>query len=269
MPDKEFQNKEGLDIPPTECLVFIGHSIEQARNDRWYQTGWLQTVEETGVAPDGFKNFIRTAERQSVNGESESAIVGGGILATVAGAEMYKQLAKKGEGPKIIAVCSGRPGYLDKAASTNQSLSETTIISRDLTNILKRHNLSARIILKDKGKNTEDDAKNGLDTAIEEGCKTITFTALEIRLPRLKAFCDKLISEYPKLYSKLKVNYVSSESIMAKIFKDKGLDNLWIQLIEKFKRSKGYQRTLDAETGGINALKAKKYGEVLGGVGKT
>lgn len=261
-------NKESgnFTILPTECLVQFGHSIEKGANDKWYLTRLLQTVEELGVAPDGFKKFVRTGKREPVNPSTTNAIVGGGVVNTAATVEIYRQLAERGEAPKVVVHCGGRAGYLDKAALDNPTISEGKVMQEAFNSRLGEKPESQVLI--EHGKTTEDDMRDGLDVALRNGCKSVTYVGLEIRLPRCKVFYEKITGETNK-FNGITVNFVSAEDVIGDIARRKGRTAQWEKVLGEYKGSEGYKRTLEAELGGIQALKSGTYGQSLGGTGKT
>ncbi|MBI2196687.1 hypothetical protein HYU45_03710 [Candidatus Daviesbacteria bacterium] len=257
---------ESLRIPPTQCLIQFGHSIEQGANGKWYLTRLLQTVEELGESTNGFRRFIRTARREPVGSDTESAIVGGGMLTTAATAEVYKQLEARGETPKVIVHCGGRAGYLEKAAA-DPIISEGRVMQQVFNDRLQSQVKSPQVLI-EQSRVTEDDIRNGLETALQFGCTSATFVGLEIRLPRCRAFYEKIISETDR-FAIIQVNFLAAEDVIGDIARRKGRTAQWEQVLSRYHGSEGYKRTLENEQGGIAALKAGSYGQSLGGTGKT
>lgn len=260
------QDNAQLIIPPTECLIQFGHSINRGNDGRWYLTRLLQTVEELGISPDGFKRFIRTGKGGPVSSDTTSAIVGGGMLTATATAEIYRRLTDKGEAPKVVVHCGGRAGYLDKVAADAPTITEGKVMQQVFNQRLKTQ--PSQQILIEHGRITGDDIHNGLETALEFECNSATFVGLEIRLARCKAFYDKITGETDK-YKEIIVNFLAAEDVIGDIARLKGRTSQWEKILSAYRESEGYKRTLEAEQGGIQALKTGSYGQSLGGTGKT
>lgn len=252
-------------IPQTDCVVHFGHSIGKGQDGKWYLTRLLQTVEELGQAPDGFRRFIRTGQRDWVTPNNPSAIVGGGVIAAVAAVEMYRHLKDRGQTPKVVVQCGGRPGYLDKAAPEDPNLSEAKIMRQFFTNRLGH---DPQQFLVEHGLTTEDDVRNGLEIAKQQKCKSVTFVGLDIRLPRCRVFYENITSQTNR-YDDLEVNFLAAEDVIGDIAARRGRTPQWEKVLREYQESEGYKRTLEAEQGGIQALKANTYGQSLGGTGKT
>lgn len=257
---------ENLAIPPTECLIQFGHSIEKGPDGKWSLTKLLQTVEELGECPDGFRRFIRTARSESVGPATTNAIVGGGKITAAATAEVYKQLEARGEVPKVVVHCGGRAGYLEHAGA-DPSITEGKIMQQVFNARLHSQVKSPQILI-EQNRITEDDIRNGLKAAVERSCKSATFVGLAIRLPRCLAFYEKIISE-TDWFAGIQVNFLAVEDVIGDIARRKGRTAQWEQILSEFHSSAGYKRTLENEQSGIAALKAGSYGQSLGGTGKT
>ncbi len=276
--NSEIREIEPFHIPETDCLIEFGHGIVSREKGKdgnktkvWMPTHLLQGVEELGLRPDGSKNFIRTGVNREVPPDDPHSIVGGGIMTVTATLEVYEDLLKRGKPPKLIVHNDGRAGFLDKASPDDPSVSEGKFMKRLFEEKLHREYSGQELPeeeLTQWGRNTKDDILHGLETALAHECASVSFVGLGIRLPRAEAFYEQ-IQEEDDRFKDIKVTFLPAEEIVKNIAMRNGREAQWQNVMEKFKSSEGYKRTLQDEEAGTRAIKKGNYGEAIGGVGKT
>ncbi len=111
--------------------------------------------------------------------------------------------------------------------------------------------------------------REGLGAARRNDCHSVTFVGLDVRLPRCRAFCEKVVQEASGAYDALEVNFLAAEDVIGWVAREKNRLPQWERILSEFRASNGYKRTLEAEQGGIQALKSGTYGQSLGGTNKT
>lgn len=121
--------------PEVDCIVNIGHSIGQGKNGLWYLSLPAQPIKELGLRSDGSRIFLRTARIESSHRlfQSEHSIVGGGVFAAVATAELYRQLDFEDKAPYVLHT-GGRPAYLEESTPDQPHLTEGILMQFILIN---------------------------------------------------------------------------------------------------------------------------------------
>ena len=95
--------------------------------------------------------------------------------------------------------------------------------------------------------------------AASRGMKRVDFVLLGMRIPRAKAFYEKLIQDDPSL-AEIEVEFIPAEDLLRERYKDHphALQN-FNEVFTEFEDSESYKRTAGKEAAGVEALKRDDY----------
>ena len=251
--EKLSAEQEPSELYQAEVIVVPGHSIERVDvkgEEKWKPTRLIQEVDDKGW---------RTAERNlDLDKDGENAIVGGCNAVTLAAAQYYEDLVKKGVPPKLVIFAAGRAAALDKHAADNPSLSEAgpmmEVFERETNASENLGNENIKIL--DKTKTTQDDVENSIELAHAEGLTKVAFLLLDLRLDRAEAFWEAMKEKKPELVS-MEVKFLAAEDFLRERYKDQ--PEMIEKILSEFTASEAYHKTNQAEIGGAEAVRSGKY----------
>ena len=102
-----FSTKTDHDFINTDAVIILGRGIEKLReNNSWIPCQYIQKVDEKG---------FRTGYREpDLDINTANTLVAGAEANIYAGIELFEQLLKKQQQPKLVIFAAGRPAYLEK-----------------------------------------------------------------------------------------------------------------------------------------------------------
>jgi hypothetical protein len=241
-------------IKPVDCMVLLGHSVEEVTthsgNKTWKPTALIQKRVEEDPG-----KWFRTGDRDPhMMADHEEAYVGGGNAVTLAGAEMYDELREAGSIPKLVIFAAGRAFYLKKKG-TPEGFSEG-IPMKEVFDRKARISEEQETIILGENKQTKDDIEGPLRIALERGYKSLAFLMLRMRIERAHAFYEKALDDQPE-YRSIDTSFIAAEDLLVERYKDH--PELLSKILKEFEDSTAFKKTAEDEKGGTDALRSGQY----------
>ena len=233
-----------------DALCVFGRGIEKVRvcgEYAWRPTRLIEVLSE---------NRFHTGYRAvGLDPEDEFSVIAGANANVLAAIQIFEELAKNNNPPRLVMFAAGRPKYL--ALDPDPTLSEGKILAEKFIRMVNIENTNfPEIITQSENKNSKDDLEQSLELATKNEVTNLSIITVSVHIPRVKELFRMCLNDKP-LYKNLGISFLASEKILLRRYKS---ISLYKRMLSQLQGSKAYQRTVLNEQQGIIALRSGNYG---------
>lgn len=237
-------------LPQADCLAILGRGIERVetrQGEVWKPSRYVQNIDTKREGRFLLKTGRLKGDLQEH--EQQEMIVSGGTAVVLGGLQYLEESA---ENKPLIIMAAGRPDYLKNAP---EGMSEGSVMKDEL---LRRAGQALDVIVGDD-KDTFQGVLHSLQTAKERGLRSITFSTIELHMPRVKAFHKYVLRERPE-YTAIQTYFVTAEDLLRRRYaKNSSRLHKFERIQRELHESDVWKETLKREQHGVRAIEDGTY----------